>query len=756
MGLPAQKARRGLLRRTACLRFCLRRCTAGIFLVCFLAWMNLNATLIYYQEPEEQVPADKGHYDMGRRENERNMIVNNMQVQTNSEQAKVEHPSDPSDKKILTFYLEPPSTMIDTKPLPMRKTSADILQKIGFSQAGVNCTNGFLIRFPTDEFPESDPFLPWIHDYFVDTSIGNNKSWAVKFVAQNRRRCDTGHGKESAMKFWEPQMALFQPVPIQIVGNNKYLLSSLDEATVLETRFICRFHDDKGNSEISFSEYPFNYEYINWRKHREQSMFSFKGPDVGLFEFSQLLFSCPVPELFRNSMKLHKDQPSVWMDLIPIRTPARHGERLLGEMHVGHDESLHLEAFDTVKAFGDSHFLPELVDSGRIANLPICASDASNPSSHQIAEKEHDTSIDKRNTLVLCTWTASSYHRRGDRIAVNDAPGRLREWIVFHKLAGVDHIVIYDNSQISVADDEVNTSLKQITDAFPDFVTYHPWPFKVCNNNRPNNKNPGERSSQYAAESSCRERYGPSTDWMAFIDTDEYLVPMINGTWKDLLTNIMQSSPQTKVLKMKSSRGRPREDLMEELADQNDCNIEPHRKRKDPLDPCLVPRRNETFLRVYNCDYIKPPRPDRFARAMKQIYQPSFVLSHFVHYSTITTDIARYHKDWIYGNDRPFSRRVNDYEWGDRFLDELNEGVLVHTKSVLPYETMTRSANCRSGKQYRGCGVGRVCPESTIFNDTIHQENLFVDESGSFCNCWINQKVESTWVKRLEEALLGT
>jgi hypothetical protein len=465
--------------------------------------MNLNATLINYQEPEEQVPADKGHYDMGRRENERNMIVNNMQVQTNSEQAKVEHPSDPSDKKILTFYLEPPSTMIDTKPLPMRKTSADILQKIGFSQAGVNCTNGFLIRFPTDEFPESDPFLPWIHDYFVDTSIGNNKSWAVKFVAQNRRRCDTGHGKESAMKFWEPQMALFQPVPIQIVGNNKYLLSSLDEATVLETRFICRFHDDKGNSEISFSEYPFNYEYINWRKHREQSMFSFKGPDVGLFEFSQLLFSCPVPELFRNSMKLHKDQPSVWMDLIPIRTPARHGERLLGEMHVGHDESLHLEAFDTVKAFGDSHFLPELVDSGRIANLPICASDASNPSSHQIAEKEHDTSIDKRNTLVLCTWTASSYHRRGDRIAVNDAPGRLREWIVFHKLAGVDHIVIYDNSQISVADDEVNTSLKQITDAFPDFVTYHPWPFKVCNNNRPNNKNPGERSSQVSAMMLC-------------------------------------------------------------------------------------------------------------------------------------------------------------------------------------------------------------------------------------------------------------
>lgn len=40
----------------------------------------------------------------------------------------------------------------------------------------------------------------------------------------------------------------------------------------------------------------------------------------------------------------------------------------------------------------------------------------------------------------------------------------------------------------------------------------------------PAQKSPGERSSQYAAESSCRERYGSLTEWLSFIDTDEYMV----------------------------------------------------------------------------------------------------------------------------------------------------------------------------------------------------------------------------------------
>ena len=73
---------------------------------------------------------------------------------------------------------------------------------------------------------------------------------------------------------------------------------------------------------------------------------------------------------------------------------------------------------------------------------------------------------------------------------------------------------------------------------------------------------------------------------------------------------------------------------------------------------------DKTYLETYNCEYIKSPKPERFSRAMvsirfmyllvslcyythlisccytqKQFYRPDFVLSHFVHYSTVTVSV---------------------------------------------------------------------------------------------------------------------
>jgi hypothetical protein len=127
---------------------------------------------------------------------------------------------------------------------------------------------------------------------------------------------------------------------------------------------------------------------------------------------------------------------------------------------------------------------------------------------------------------------------------VSDSAKRLKEWIHFHLMVGVDHIVIYDNTDTATLtttnnnndkDNHTNhhntggkeqlSELRAVVDSFsPQQLTYHAWPCKICNNNRPAHKNPGERSSQYAAEASCRTRYGELTDWMTFIDSDEYLV----------------------------------------------------------------------------------------------------------------------------------------------------------------------------------------------------------------------------------------
>jgi hypothetical protein len=148
-----------------------------------------------------------------------------------------------------------------------------------------------------------------------------------------------------------------------------------------------------------------------------------------------------------------------------------------------------------------------------------------------------------------------------DIIKVSDNAKRLEEWIHFHLLVGFDHLFIYDNSGRN------STDLSQIVSKFSkNKVTYHRWNCQTCNNNRPGHHNPGERSSQYAAEASCRERYGTLTEWMSFIDTDEYLVPMKANergeyNWNAILDEM--DSKDVSILKFLSSRGKPRMDFME-------------------------------------------------------------------------------------------------------------------------------------------------------------------------------------------------
>jgi hypothetical protein len=680
------------------------------------------------------------------------------------------------DKNILTIYLEPTTSLpSNTYPLPRRKTSAAKLQKKTFPDFQPDCSQPVLassLDFPIDNFPDDDPFLPWIHDYFVDGTASDGSA-RVKFVAQNKRRCDTGEEREGIMRFMEPQMALFQPVPVreEHVQNSNgttsviYRLSSPAVATAKETRFICRFHNAAGVVHTTLSEYPFNYEFVAWRKHKG-AMFVKKGRDVEHFEYSQLLFYCPVPAPFRDALliqnsgqhpKEQKDptsnanKPFVWLDLVPIRTPARDGQFLFTPEHTGPEEWDSLNHFNTTHAFGEDHVLPAVEDSGRWANLPLCPAVSKPPALLTTTTTTQPSSSTSRkrnsNRLVACTWTAATYHRRGDTTQVGDSVARLKEWIVFHQLVGLDHIYIYDNTALNTTEQEMSP-LQEIAREFLGFVTLHPWPAKICNNNRPNHKNPGERSSQYAAEASCRERYGPLTDWMAFIDTDEYLVPMRNASWETVLQEAEDQG--THVLKMRSSRGKPRTNLMEVVDDPVVCHNPSPVKTRLPTEACIVPRRNETFLRVYNCDYIRPPRPERFARAMKQIYRPAFVLSHFVHYSTITASIARYYKDAP--DPSKFIRRVQTSDWGDAFLDELTQGVLVHTKSVMPHETMTRNATCWLGSKHV-CQVGYTCPDSLPFDDKLHQKNVFHAENGSFCNCWVNRHLEDYLVPRLEAAL---
>jgi Glycosyltransferase family 92 len=239
-------------------------------------------------------------------------------------------------------------------------------------------------------------------------------------------------------------------------------------------------------------------------------------PTQSEFWISQLIFYCNVPPHFQST------RFPLWVDVIPIRTPPRSRFYLTHPMVGPHWYDLHQKgtnSLDASQAYGNRHVLPAIVDSGRWANLPVCPNPKTKP----------HTNPQKPYHMVLCTWTSASYHRRGEDEdqPMDDTVLRLREWLLFHQMAGFDHVVVYDNTQ-GIDDYETQSPIYQVLQQeFPtDFVTHQPWPAVICNNHRPGHSSPGDRSSQYAAEASCRERYGPLTEWMAFIDTDEYLTPV--------------------------------------------------------------------------------------------------------------------------------------------------------------------------------------------------------------------------------------
>ncbi len=85
-------------------------------------------------------------------------------------------------------------------------------------------------------------------------------------------------------------------------------------------------------------------------------------------------------------------------------------------------------------------------------------------------------------------------------------------------------------------------------------------------------------------------------------------------------------------------------------------------------------------------------------------------------------------------------------------MNEKEEGVLIHAKTTVPAETYSRESLCTLNAPSH-CLVGIPCPDDLPFIDELHQKNVFHDENGKFCNCWMNRKVENFWVPKLVQAL---
>ena len=209
----------------------------------------------------------------------------------------------------------------------------------------------------------ADPFLPWIHDLFP-----NKNGSMIHFIAQNKRRCNSGKAHWEDIHALEPQVTIMQPISVKrineltarklaptlwstddnddaITKNDRYVLAPHEEADLdgMFTRFICRF---RAMSYISgqapeliyvgesLSTYPYNYEFVNYRKDTgDLSMLTPKGKDNAMFWQAQLRFDCPVPNngnlrsiISSGESVLSDGTPSVYVDVVPIRTAPRYGK----------------------------------------------------------------------------------------------------------------------------------------------------------------------------------------------------------------------------------------------------------------------------------------------------------------------------------------------------------------------------------------------------------------------------------------------
>jgi hypothetical protein len=278
-----------------------------------------------------------------------------------------------SESYELTAFIEPINQEEwKIKPLPVRNSTSSQLKKETYGK--IACSK-LPELWPTSEEAaptNKDPFLPWIHDVFPSAD-----GKFIQFVAQNKRRCQSGTLFGAVKKFFQPNIALFQHVPVSRVttansGDLRYRISSHEEADedAVETRFICRF---KPSMEETLSVHNLNYDYHTMRK-AYKATFTEEGFDNHMIWSSQLLFKCPVPESLQEKVRQgltvdQNDFATEFVDLVPIRTPPRYGAptTYLPPRRFSKENT-----WDPKVEWGEDHILPRIQDSGRWENIPIC------------------------------------------------------------------------------------------------------------------------------------------------------------------------------------------------------------------------------------------------------------------------------------------------------------------------------------------------------------------------------------------------
>lgn len=100
----------------------------------------------------------------------------------------------------------------------------------------------------------------------------------------------------------------------------------------------------------------------------------------------------------------------------------------------------------------------------------------------------------------------------------NEAPF-LKEWIDYHTVVGVDHFYLYNNNSDDNYKEVLEPYIRQ------GIVTLIEWPYQ---------------NSQFKAYKHCYENFRNETNWISFLDADEFFVPKYELTIIDWLNRFAQ------------------------------------------------------------------------------------------------------------------------------------------------------------------------------------------------------------------------
>jgi hypothetical protein len=169
---------------------------------------------------------------------------------------------------------------------------------------------------------------------------------------------------------------------------------------------------------------------------------------------------------------------------------------------------------------------------------------------------------------------------------VKDEAEYLEEWLCFHFALGVDHVFLYDNGSTDGSFDLLEPYANH------GLVTIVKWPL------------PG---GQLGAYNHALRFFGPSVDWLAFVDVDEFIVPVQD----DDIPSIFDRYPEAADLRM------PRAEF----------SFSGHRTRPQGL---VI----EAYTDIGNTDGRDPKKGPR----VKTILQPGGITSVDIHTSTVAED----------------------------------------------------------------------------------------------------------------------